>query len=93
MTMTESTNRFCLFCNEKIKAVNIKEFINDALNKHIEKCSSHQKILKNGVCNCGKKPKGPLILHLKSKHFKDFDKADSWYVKYYNLHQIGFSTV
>ena len=88
--MTKFTNLFCLLCNEKIETLNIKESINDELNQHVEKCLKHQEILKNGVCDCGKKPKGPLILHLKSRHFY---KSDSWYVKCCNLYQIGLSRV
>ena len=67
--MTGELKRCCLFCDTIIITTSIDK-LNSEVEKHIETCKNHQKILQDQKCVCGQKPKPSLIMHLKTKHFK-----------------------
>ena len=67
--MTGELKRCCLFCDTIIITTSIDK-LNSEVEKHIETCKNHQKILQEQKCVCGQKPKPSLIMHLKTKHFK-----------------------
>ena len=67
--MTGELKRCCLFCETIIITTSIDK-LNSEVEKHIETCKNHQKILQEQKCACGQKPKPSLIMHLKTKHFK-----------------------
>ena len=67
--MTGELKRCCLFCDAIIITTSIDK-LNSEVEKHIETCKNHQKILQEQKCVCGQKPKPSLIMHLKTKHFK-----------------------